>query len=113
MSANAVKHRPASTVITLDDPDNMPVSSHAEEKGRVEWRTESHNYPDFEIQFVGKNPEDDTVNLKRKGNVDQPVVMQIKKTGDYHYKVQHIKKDGTVKEDPRTHILRGTNCIGC
>jgi len=87
--------RPSNLVITVPDPDNMPVSSYAEKGGTLQWRTDTHQYPNFEIRFQGSNPSNARKNLVLKGSDVQPVVLRLKTTGAFKYTIRHIKKDGT------------------
>jgi hypothetical protein len=103
--------RPLSIVITVPDPDNMLVSDRAEEGGTLQWRTESHRYPEFEIRFQGANPFNTETDLILKGSDDEPVVEHIVTKGVYSYAVRHIKKDGTSKDTgPMKFII---HCLGC
>jgi hypothetical protein len=103
--------RPLSIVITVPDPDNMSVSDRAEEGGTLQWRTESHRYPKFEIRFQGANPFNTETDLILKGSDDEPVVEHIVTKGVYSYTVRHIKKDGTSKDTgPMKFVI---HCIGC
>jgi hypothetical protein len=105
--------RPLSIVITVPDPDNMSVSDRAEEGGTLQWRTESHQYPEFEIRFKGPNPFNTETNLILKGSDAKPVVEHIKaeSKGVYSYQVRHIKKDGSFKDtEVRRFVI---HCIGC
>jgi hypothetical protein len=91
--------RPSSAVITIPDPDGMPFSTHVEQGGTLQWRTDTHNYPDFVIEFQGANPFDEVPNQKFSGSDEKPVVLRLNTVGNnYRYKVQHIKKDGTSKD---------------
>jgi hypothetical protein len=105
--------RPACMVITIPDPDNMPVSAHAERGGTLQWRTETHRYPEFEIRFQGSNPFNAEKDLVLKGSDDKPVVLRLNTVGEnYKYTIRHINKDGTcVDSGPRMFNVR--ICIGC
>ena len=94
MKSKNKQHSPLSVVITLPDPDDFRVLPIAEVGGTMEWRTESVNYPDFELHFKGENPENDTPDLVRKGSRQQPVVLRVTKTGTFEYTVRHCKKNG-------------------
>ena len=112
MNANDSHHRPASVVITIPDPENAPVTSHAEIGGRVEWRCETPHYPKFEIIFENKNPFNDDGTFTATGNIDQPVVCEIKNKGDYTYKIRHHHhKDGAPFE--WVCDFRSVPCRGC
>ena len=105
--------RPACMVITIPDPDNIPVSAHAEKGGTLQWRTETHRYPGFEIRFEGPNPFNEEKDLVLKGSDVKPVVMRLNTIGEnYKYAIRHIKKDGTcVDSGPRMFNVR--ICVGC
>jgi|HubBroStandDraft_6_1064221.scaffolds.fasta_scaffold220175_2 hypothetical protein len=105
--------RPLSIVITVPDPDNMSVSDRVEEGGTLQWRTESHRYPEFEIRFQGPNPFNTETNLILKGSDTNPVVIRIPLMSQdiYSYTVRHIKKDGTSKDTgPMKFVI---HCLGC
>jgi hypothetical protein len=108
--------RPSSRVLTLPDPENMPFSTHAEQGGTLQWRIDSHNYPEFEIRFQGPNPSNANKNLVLKGSDARPVVLRLKTIGVYKYTVRHIKKDGTSPDpgpvlQPVLSII--VHCVGC
>jgi hypothetical protein len=113
MTTEGMLDRPLSTVITVPDPDNTPFSNHAEQGGTLQWRTESHHYPEFEIRFQGANPSNADTDLVLKGSDVQPVVIRLNTVGDhYQYTVRHYKKDGTCEETgPVVFIV--TKCLGC
>jgi hypothetical protein len=105
--------RPLSIVITVPDPDNMSGSDRAEEGGTLQWRTESHRYPEFEIRFKGPNPFNTETDLVLKGSDVNPIVIRIpiESRAVYSYSVRHYKKDGTCKDTgPMKFII---HCIGC
>ena len=104
--------RPISTVITVPDPDAMPVSSHAEKGGTLQWRTDTHNYPKFEIRFQGANPFNADMNQILSGDDLQPVTIRLKTVGDFEYTIRHYKKDGSSKDIVRQKF-RVTPCTGC
>jgi hypothetical protein len=113
MTTEDKNDRPLSTVITLPDPDSMSVSDRAEEGGTLQWRTESHHYPEFEIRFQGPNPFNSETDLVLKGSDANPVVIRIPimSKGVYSYMVRHIKEDGTCKDTgPMKFII---HCLGC
>jgi hypothetical protein len=89
------KHKPTSAVITVPDPDNSPSFVHVEEGGTLQWRNDSYNYPDFEVEFIGANPADDKSNAILTGNNLKPVVIHAKTPGKYRYKIRHKKGDGS------------------
>jgi hypothetical protein len=108
----AKDHKPVSAVVTVPDPDNKDFMFHAEKGGTLQWRSDSTTFPRFEIQFIGANPSNDTQNEKLDGDNLHPVVINLKKTGDYQYKVRHIKGDGTdTHSGPRSfHVIPCTGC---
>jgi hypothetical protein len=89
------KHKPTSAVITVPDPDNSPSFVHVEEGGTLQWRNDSYNYPDFEVEFIGANPTDDKSNAILTGSNLKPVVIHAKTPGKYRYKIRHKKTDGS------------------
>ena len=105
--------RPSSGVITLPDPDDMPFSIHAEKGGTLQWRTETHNYPEFEIRFQGPNPSNAENNLVLKGSDVKPVVIRLNTIGEnYKYTIRRIKKDGAcIDSGPVMFNVR--ICVGC
>jgi hypothetical protein len=105
--------RPSCTVVTVPDPDNMPVSAHAQKGGTLQWRTDTHNYPNFEIWFIGANPFDNKQNVVIAGSEDNPVIIYLDTVkDDYQYKVRHFKKDGTWV-DTGTFMFNVHPCPGC
>ena len=106
-------HRPLSAVITLPDPDNRMVSALAQQGGTLEWRTDSHHYPNFEIRFLGPNPSNDEEDSVFKGSDVQPVVIRLNKVGEYKHTVRHIReKDGSCI-DTGPHPTNVTPCHAC
>jgi len=107
--------RPLNSVITVPDPDRTPVSSHAEQGGTLEWRTDTHNYPNFEIHFKGANPFDpDHDDLVLPGSDVNPVVIRLKTAGKhYQYAVRHISKDGKCSVDSGPFEFYVYPCRGC
>jgi hypothetical protein len=88
-------HTPRSLLITLPDPDTAPVRHHAEEKGVLEVRSDAPNYPNFELRFVGPNPFNSDVDaILDAGTAYTPIVIDLKKQGDYRFTVHHKHKDG-------------------
>jgi hypothetical protein len=112
MKAKAKVHKPVSAVITVPDPDDSPYTVHAEKGGTLQWRNDSFNYPYFEVEFIGANPANQKLNAKLAGSNLKPVVIHLKSTGDYHYKILHKKKDGTEKSSGPS-AARVTPCTGC
>jgi hypothetical protein len=107
--------RPSSVVVTVPDPDTTAVASHAEKGGTLQWRTDTHNYPEFEIQFIGPNPSNGNADEVFRGSDIEPVVIRLDLDvvgEDYQYKVRHFHKDGTSK-DTGPFLLRVTPCRGC
>jgi hypothetical protein len=95
MKAKTKNHKPVSAVVTIPDPDNRDFMIHVEKGGTLQWRNDSTSFPRFEIQFIGSNPTNKTQNEKLQGDHLHPVVIHLKKTGNYEYNVRHIKEDGT------------------
>jgi hypothetical protein len=106
--------RPSSIVVTVPDPDRTSVASHAEKGGTLQWRTDTHNYPNFEIQFIGPNPSNGNTNEVFRGSDITPVVIRLDIVrDDYQYKVRHFHKDGSSSKDTGPFLLRVTPCKGC
>jgi len=95
----------ASVMFTLHDPDEPSKSNHAEVGGTVTWKSASLNYPEFEIAFMGANPFNNTKDARFKGAQDQPVVLELKTSGQFLYVVRHRKQTGECKDC-------GPFCIG-
>ena len=112
MATKTKASRPLCTVISVPDPDNLAVCGHVEQGGTLQWRTDTHNYPKFEIRFEGANPSDAKKNQVLPGSDLKPVVIPLKKTGDFKYTVRHYKKDGTNK-DTGPVLFRVTPCPNC
>jgi hypothetical protein len=105
--------RPSCTVVTVPDPDNMPVSMHVQKGGTLQWRTDTHNYPNFEIRFKGSNPFNEEQDLVLQGSDDEPVIMRLNTVkDDYFYIVRHFRKDGTCV-DTGTFMFNVHPCPGC
>lgn len=97
MATKKKSSKPANVVFTLPDPDGPPNKFQAEVGGTVTWKSETPNYPKFEVSFTGANPSDDIEDAKFSGASNQPVVLNLKTPGHYKYIVKHINKDGTNK----------------
>lgn len=69
------KPNPLSPVVTLTDPPTSLQPVQANKGGTIQWRSESINYPKFEIQFNGANPADGNQNKKIHGDTLHPVVI--------------------------------------
>jgi hypothetical protein len=104
--------KPLSTISTVPDPDNMPASIHAEQGGTHQWRTDTHNYPQFQIQFPNGNPFDDLENQSYDGSDEEPVVLRLNNVGTFNYNVQQKKKDGTCL-DSGPFLFYVYPCKGC
>jgi plastocyanin len=88
-----------------------PVSVDVEPGGTLEWTNDSHNYPEFEIQFVGPSPVRQSEKLVATNN--DPIVIHLpEQEGEYVYHVRHVKHDGTCKlSGPFRFSVR--SCPGC
>jgi hypothetical protein len=104
--------RPLSEVITIPDPDLVPVLHHAQKGGTLQWRTETHNYPKFEIRFQGANPHDEEKDKILAGTDLKPVTIRLNIVGDYGYEVWHYRHDGTFKRHG-TRKFRVSPCGDC
>ena len=112
MPANGSNYNPTSAVITVPDPDNCPSAVHVEKGGTLQWRNESRNYPDFEVEFIGANPVDERPNAIFTGHKMKPVVIQPEKIGDYCYKIRHKNADGACR-DSGPSVFYVIPCTGC
>ncbi len=112
MTTNNKFSRPFSTVMTVPDPDNMSVASHAEQSGTFQWRTDTHNYPNFEVRFIGPNPSNGEDDLILPGSDTEPVIIRLNTVDDYRYGIRHYGKDGDFK-DTGPFLLRVNPCNGC
>ncbi len=93
MKAKAVApvlFRPSGTIITVPDPDNVPVASVCEVGGMIEFRSDAPNYPHFVIEFTNENPDDSQLRRTFVGNREIPVVMKSNKAGDFAYNVIYL-----------------------
>jgi hypothetical protein len=104
--------RPFCSVITVPDPDRMPVAGHVEQGGTLQFRTDTHRYPTCEIRFIGDNPFDETTNKVLPGSDIKPIVGRLEKNGNYQYTVRHFKDDGT-SVDSGTFAFNVNPCRGC
>ncbi len=101
MKAKAKNHKPVSAVITVPDPDDSPFIVHAEMGGTLQWRSDSINFPHFEIQFIGSNPTNNKENEKIEGGNFKASCNSPKKNGrlslqdQSHQKGRHRKTIGT------------------
>jgi hypothetical protein len=68
------KYRPSCTVITAPDPDDEPFGFHTEEGGTLEIRSESRNYPSFDVVITGPHP---LLSRTVTGKLTEPVVIPI------------------------------------
>jgi hypothetical protein len=106
-------HKPLSTVITVPDPSNMSVSAHAEQGGTFEWRTDSHQYPEFEVRFQGPNPSNEQKDLVLQGSDLQPVVMRLNTVGNYQYMIRHKNNTTGNQKDTGPYPGNVNPCRGC
>jgi hypothetical protein len=104
--------RPLCAVVTIPDPDIMPVACHVEQGGTLQWRTDTHSYPKFEIRFQGPNPSNADKDLILTGDDLQPATIRLNTVGDYEYMICQYHKDGTIR---RTGVFkfRASPCGGC
>ena len=106
------KHKPTSAVVTLPDPEGKPICHHAEEGGTLEIRSESVDYPTFEVKITGaphKFPSPLT------GSTSKPVVIPIppKSEGQYSVAVTHQHGDGTQTAADQNFNFSVHPCNGC
>ena len=112
---SATKYLAKSVVITLLDPESMPTSH--EEKGTMEWRTESHRFPNFEIRFRGENPEDKTIDRVLRGSDTQPVVIRLNRPNQtYEYTIAQFDENSEEPKGispPPPRSFRVESCSAC
>jgi hypothetical protein len=114
MTTNSESYsRPLCEVITVPDPDIMPVASHVEQGGTLQWRTDTHNYSKFEIRFAGANPSNDDKDLILAGDDLKPVTIRLKTAGDYEYVICQYNKDETCRPIEQHRLFRVTPCGLC
>lgn len=118
MATNGNSSKPISVVFSLPDPDEPKASFHGEVGGTATWQSSSTNYPNFEVQFSGSNPSNDTPNAQFGGSSSNPVVLSLNKADTFHYRIKQIKADGTHKiSGPHTMSIvpQGAfiNCHAC
>jgi hypothetical protein len=105
-------HKPAGSVITLPNPDDLISNAHVDVKGFIEWRTESLTYPEFEVRFEDGNPFNKKKKFVASGSIDEPLIRQALYPGTFYCTVLHGKKGGR-------RVLAGTHryyihpCKGC
>jgi hypothetical protein len=112
---------PESALVTLSDPTTgSSLSANAKSTpvenevfGYMEWRTESHAYPLFEITFKGKNPFNETKNYVALGAIDKPVVLQAVKPGNYKFTISQRQPDGTGTVTGGELAFNVKNCPNC
>jgi len=85
-----VSTKPSSIVITVPDPDTFPVTTYGDLGGTIEFRSDAPNYPHFEIQFAGNNPEDSLIDRTFVGTNDSPLMITINKEGAFTYWVTYL-----------------------
>ncbi len=84
---------PRSAVITVPDPDNLPITSYSEVGGIVEFRSDSPHYPYFEIQFMHTEPDNDLGGQTFTGAHQSPVTIAMDRVGDYTYMVTYLTEE--------------------
>jgi hypothetical protein len=113
---------PKGAVITVPDPTaptsitskTEPAPSESEMYSYMLWRTESHEYPDFEIHFPGKNPFNDETDFKEEGSIDKPIVLQATRSGTYKYTITQCNPDETGRHRPVHHLAANVrHCPSC
>jgi hypothetical protein len=104
-------YRPSCAVITAPDPDDEPFRFHAEEGGTLEIRSESRNYPSFDVVITGPGL---LLTGTRTGKLTEPVVIQIPASTAGLYKVKvthrhhiHHKPDQAREFDFNIHPCKG------
>jgi len=113
MANTQTYRKPASAVVTLPDPDQAWNSSHAEIGGTLEFRSESVNYPTFQVIFDEDNPSDKEKGHVFEGSIDRPLVIRLKKEGEFAYTVLYFDINGGPTEIIVRNATRVQPCPGC
>jgi hypothetical protein len=106
-------------VVTLPDPRYLPIpaASHVDVGGTVQWRSETIDYPRFDIVFPpGKNPFNDDLSntgFVAKGGILNPVVLEAKNYGEYPYAVVQYPLDGGDPVESVSGPINAHVCTGC
>lgn len=100
-------------IITVPDPEKKPMASHAEVGGWMEWKSDSRDYPRFEIYFPDTNPFDESKGYTKSGTVDAPVILHPQKGGHYKYHVKHYPARQGPPIDSGPFLASVHPCIGC
>ena len=113
MEKDKVYDRPVCAVITLPDPDQMPVTHEVQTTGTIQWRTDTHQYSMFQVRFIGPNPEDEVSDKVLHGSDTAPVVLRLNKAGKrYEYEVSQFSSSGGQITSP-VIAFRVQPCDGC
>ena len=104
--------RRAGFVITVPDPDAMEPEVWANVGGTVQWRTETHFYPHFEVHFLGMDPCGGE-NSCFKGSDVAPVVIRLQFEGEYEYEIWQGKKPNSISVKHRPHRFKVRSCTVC
>lgn len=104
--------RRSSLIITVPDPDEMEPEIWADVGGTLQWRSETHFYPYFEVHFLGKDPCGGKDSCFR-GNDVAPVVIRPEIEGEFKYEIWQFKSPGShpKKHPPKRFKVR--SCFPC
>src|SRR5215472_2083564 len=97
MATNTSSPKPINVVFNLPDPDQPSMSLHGEVGGTATWQSSTPNYPRFHVSFRGANPFNNEDGAKFSGENGRPVVLTLNVAGQFDYKVEQIRTDGTRK----------------
>ena len=110
--ATKKRHKPASAVILLPDPDDTPVHYHCEEGGILEIRSDAPNYTYFQLKFAGVNPFSKST---LKGSTHSPLLIPVPagSQGEYEFTVLYIHNKDRAKNKRRNVNFNIHPCKGC
>jgi hypothetical protein len=103
MGISELTNRPTCAVHTIPDPDQLLTCSHAETNGTLEVRCEAPNYPFFDVVIVESDPPDVTereLDTRYSGTMNNPVVLQLDKEGQFKYCVYLFSKSDPMRRSP-------------
>lgn len=104
--------RRTSLVITIPDPDQMQPQLCAHVGATIQWRSETTNYPHFEIRFGGMDPCGGTGTCYAGSDI-APVVLRLEKEGDYTYEVWQYKTRGGRPKKQTHGVFQVRSCTVC
>jgi len=97
MATNTSSPKPVNVVFNLPDPDQPSMNLHGEVGGTATWQSSTPNYPRFHVSFRGPNPVNGENDAKFSGEKGRPVVLALNAAGQFDYRIEQIKTDGTRK----------------